>query len=568
MTINLGTPTTARLEPHITVIGVGGAGCNAVNNMINANLEGVEFVACNTDAQALSLTVAERCVQLGAELTQGLGSGAKPDVGRAAAEEAKDEIMDHLSGSHMAFVTAGMGGGTGTGAAPVIAQYTREAGILTVGVVTKPFGFEGSQRMAVADAGIQELQNFVDTLIVIPNQNLFRVANEKTTFADAFKLADDVLHAGVRGITDLVVVPGLVNLDFADVKAVMEEMGKAMMGTGESDGEKRAVEAAEAAISNPLLEDTPMQGARGMLINVTGGADMTLFEVDEAVNRIKEEVDPNANFIFGSARDDRMEGRMRVSIVATGIDVAADAVRPPRLQVVSAMGREARPSSERDSGGGKAQSGNPRAGESSSRESVQSLSSSGVAGTSRGTTTRPSGPQQREQPRATQSHNQGGSARQSSVEPRTAPSRSAGGAQPALQWMEAPHRGTAPFIAPPPLQSSSYAMPRAVPDRSGDSVVQNPGALRRGSPSLLERMTGLSRKGKVDAPRGEESLDPPIRREPDRVGSHPAPERGFSSVSGASETEPRVDASAPSAPPERVDDDLLEIPAFLRRQDN
>jgi cell division protein FtsZ len=336
MTINLSLPVTHELKPKITVVGVGGAGGNAVNNMITSHLEGVEFVSCNTDAQALANCLTDRKIQLGHTVTHGLGAGARPEVGRASAEEALEEILDQLSGSHMVFITAGMGGGTGTGAAPVIARAVREQGILTVAVVTKPFHFEGAHRMRLAEAGLAELQQYVDTLIVIPNQNLFRMANERTTFADAFRLADQVLHMGVRGVTDLMVMPGLINLDFADIRTVMSEMGKAMMGTGEADGEKRAIEAAEAAISNPLLDDVSMKGARGVLINITGGLDMTLYEVDAAANRIREEVDPNANIIFGSTFDDSMQGRMRVSVVATGIDLPqerATAAQAPAMEL-------------------------------------------------------------------------------------------------------------------------------------------------------------------------------------------------------------------------------------------
>ena len=321
MTLNLSLPDTHELKPKITVVGVGGAGGNAVNNMITSHLEGVEFVTCNTDAQSLSSCLTDRKIQLGNTITHGLGAGARPEVGRAAAEESLDEILDQLSGSHMVFITAGMGGGTGTGAAPIIARAVREQGILTVAVVTKPFLFEGAHRMRLAEAGLNELQQYVDTLIVIPNQNLFRLANERTTFADAFRMADQVLHMGVRGVTDLMVMPGLINLDFADIRTVMSEMGKAMMGTGEAEGERRAIEGAEAAISNPLLDDVSMKGARGVLINITGGLDMTLYEVDAAANRIREEVDANANIIFGSTFDDSMQGRMRVSVVATGIDL-------------------------------------------------------------------------------------------------------------------------------------------------------------------------------------------------------------------------------------------------------
>lgn len=309
------------LKPRITVIGIGGAGGNAVNNMIRGELQGVKFIASNTDAQALSLSLAESKIQLGFEATQGLGAGSHPEVGKASAEESIDDVLTYIDGSHMLFVTAGMGGGTGTGAAPVIAKFARERGILTIGVVTKPFHFEGSNRMRTAEKGIEELQQYVDTLIIIPNQNLFRVANEKTTFADAFKMADDVLYSGVRSVTDLMMKPGLINLDFADVRAIMGDMmGKAMMGTGEASGEGRAIEAAEAAISSPLLDDVSMRGAKAVLINITGGLDMTLYEVDEAANRIREEVDPDAHIIFGSTFDESLEGRIRVSCVATGID--------------------------------------------------------------------------------------------------------------------------------------------------------------------------------------------------------------------------------------------------------
>ena len=322
MTINLQKPDITELKPRITVFGVGGGGGNAVNNMINAGLQGVEFVVANTDAQALTMTKAERLIQLGANVTEGLGAGSQPEVGRAAAEECIDEILDHLNGTHMCFVTAGMGGGTGTGAAPVVAGAARDKGILTVGVVTKPFHFEGQRRMRLAEAGIDELQKNVDTLIVIPNQNLFRIANDKTTFADAFAMADQVLYSGVACITDLMVKEGLINLDFADVRSVMREMGRAMMGTGEASGEGRAMAAAEAAIANPLLDETTMKGAQGLLISITGGRDMTLFEVDEAATRIREEVDPDANIILGATFDEELEGLIRVSVVATGIDRA------------------------------------------------------------------------------------------------------------------------------------------------------------------------------------------------------------------------------------------------------
>jgi cell division protein FtsZ len=323
MTINLTPPDINELKPRITVFGVGGAGGNAVNNMITAGLVGVDFVVANTDAQALTMSKAQRIVQMGTQVTQGLGAGSQPDVGAAAAQEVIDEIRDHLSGANMVFVTAGMGGGTGTGAAPVIAKTARDMGILTVGVVTKPFHFEGQRRMRTADSGIAELHKVVDTLLIIPNQNLFRVANEKTTFADAFAMADQVLYSGVACITDLMVKEGLINLDFADVRAVMREMGKAMMGTGEASGEKRALTAAEAAIANPLIDDSSMKGARGLLISITGGKDLTLFEVDEAATRIREEVDQDANIIVGATFDESLDGIIRVSVVATGIEQAA-----------------------------------------------------------------------------------------------------------------------------------------------------------------------------------------------------------------------------------------------------
>ena len=326
--INLQAPDIRELKPRITVFGVGGAGGNAVNNMIDSGLQGCEFVCANTDAQALTSSHCERIIQMGIGVTQGLGAGSQPEVGRAAAEEVMDEIRDQLSGAHMAFITAGMGGGTGTGAAPVIARAAREMGILTVGVVTKPFQFEGQRRMRLAEAGVHELQGHVDTLIVIPNQNLFRVANEKTTFADAFAMADQVLYSGVACITDLMVKEGLINLDFADVRAIMRGMGKAMMGTGEASGEKRANRAAEAAIANPLLDDVSMKGARGLLISITGGRDMTLYELDEAATRIREEVDQEANIILGATFDESLEGTIRVSVVATGIDQPMPAEAP------------------------------------------------------------------------------------------------------------------------------------------------------------------------------------------------------------------------------------------------
>jgi cell division protein FtsZ len=332
MTIDIKIPDIRELKPRIIVFGVGGAGGNAVNNMIAAGLQGVDFVVANTDAQALTMSKAERVIQLGAQVTEGLGAGSQPEIGRAAAEEEADEIRDHLNGAHMVFVTAGMGGGTGTGAAPVVARIAHDMGILTVGVVTKPFQFEGERRMRFAEAGIAELQKNVDTLLIIPNQNLFRVANEKTTFADAFAMADQVLYSGVACITDLMVKEGLINLDFADVRSVMRSAGKAMMGTGEASGENRALSAAEAAISNPLIDDSSMKGARGLLISITGGKDLKLYEVDEAATRIRQEVDRDANIIVGATFDESLEGIIRVSVVATGTDAATTAKPVPAAE--------------------------------------------------------------------------------------------------------------------------------------------------------------------------------------------------------------------------------------------
>ena len=342
MAIHLSAPRATELKPRIVVFGVGGAGGNAVNNMIEAGLEGVEFVVANTDAQQLQFARTDRRIQLGATVTQGLGAGAHPEVGMGAAEESYNEISEHLEGAHMVFITAGMGGGTGTGAAPIIAKAARERGILTVGVVTKPFQFEGRHRMRLSDAGVSELQRYVDTLIVIPNQNLFRVANERTTFAEAFAMADQVLHSGVRSITDLMVMPGLINLDFADVRSVMTEMGKAMMGTGEASGEDRALMAAQNAIANPLLDEVSLKGAKAVLVNVTGGLDMTLLEVDEAANAISSEVDPDANIIFGAAFDPSLEGCIRVSVVATGMDAGVQVQVQP--EVATRRDPAARPS--------------------------------------------------------------------------------------------------------------------------------------------------------------------------------------------------------------------------------
>ncbi len=497
--INLSIPRDEHeMKPRITVVGVGGAGGNAVNNMIRSNLIGCEFVVCNTDAQALLQSSAPRKIQMGIGVTRGLGAGSRPDVGRAAAEEALDDILESMGGSNMVFITAGMGGGTGTGGAPVIARIARELGILTVGVVTKPFHFEGSHRMRSAEAGIEELQKFVDTLIIIPNQNLFRIANERTTFADAFKMADDVLHSGVRGVTDLMVMPGLINLDFADIRTVMGEMGKAMMGTGEAEGEKRATDAAEAAISNPLLEDVSMKGARGVLINITGGLDMTLFEVDEAANRIREEVDPEANIIFGSTFDERLEGKMRISVVATGIDAEAIAQPRPAISLVS------------------------------SRDSVPPLREATTGGYT--------------QPVLTQNAAQSTKSRPE-LDSEPLP-------QAAAEAETAAIRNGA-FIAPRPADAG-VARPVPLTQPAVPPAVKETAPKPKGRvPSLIERVTGVGR-ARATAP--EPAPRPLVQ--PAKPAAQP-------------NAQPRL---APLEPDDRPnlskEDDLLDIPAFLRRQAN
>ncbi|MBV8122078.1 MAG: cell division protein FtsZ [Alphaproteobacteria bacterium] len=494
--INLSIPRDEQeMKPRITVVGVGGAGGNAVNNMIRSNLVGCDFVVCNTDAQAMAQSSAHRKIQLGIGVTRGLGAGSRPDVGRAAAEEALDELLEAMQGSNMVFITAGMGGGTGTGGAPVIARVARESGILTIGVVTKPFHFEGSHRMKIAEAGIEELQKFVDTLIIIPNQNLFRVANERTTFADAFKMADDVLHSGVRGVTDLMVMPGLINLDFADIRTVMSEMGKAMMGTGEAEGDRRAIDAAEAAISNPLLEDVSMKGAKGVLINITGGSDMTLFEVDEAANRIREEVDPDANIIFGSTFDDSLPGKMRISVVATGIDAEALTQTRPAISLVSSRHT---PALREATTGGYAQS----------------------VLTQNAAPTLPDG-----------GH---GEPESEPVPPAAATAETAamrGGA------FHAPKPADAGPTRPIPL--TQPAVPAAAPPR--DAAPKSKGRV----PSLIERVTGVGRA---------RSAPPEPQRQPIPPAIKPA--------------QPRLASLEPADRPGAKEEDLLDIPAFLRRQAN
>jgi len=560
MTINLSMPKNEpELRPHITVIGVGGAGGNAVDNMIRSNLEGVEFIIANTDCQALAQSTCERQIKLGVNITRGLGAGARPDVGRAAAEEAMEELLDHLGGANMVFITAGMGGGTGTGAAPVIAQAARERGILTVGVVTKPFHFEGTHRMRISDAGIDELQNYVDTLIVIPNQNLFRVANERTTFAEAFKMADDVLYSGVRGVTDLMVMPGLINLDFADIRSVMGEMGKAMMGTGEGEGERRALDAAEAAISNPLLDDVSMEGARGILINVTGGMDMTLFEVDEAANRIRAEVDPNANIIFGSTFQEELEGTMRVSVVATGIDVDDLSARWPHLKMVhdavadkSSSDREDKQSAADDKAMDPAAAATLPLKVAIADEAEKPESEQAQAEDVPGATTNPAA---------------------ANV---TLAARDPVSAKPARDV----------FIAPPPVPTGRRATATRPEPFAEAEMVNGGGRPVRGQrgPSLFERVTGTGRArrqpdepGATVAPAGhtvveatppvvsqkaqtlvkeEEEVVPPIAR-PQVVAQQPAPQTQLGGLIPSERTSHATQ-----------DDDLLDIPAFLRRQAN
>ncbi|RMD90971.1 MAG: cell division protein FtsZ [Alphaproteobacteria bacterium] len=526
MTIELSTPELTELHPRITVMGVGGAGGNAVNNMIRSELKGINFVVANTDAQALVHALAETKIQLGARITQGLGAGSRPDVGHKAAEETLDEIEQHLDGCHMLFLTAGMGGGTGTGATPVIARAARERGILTVGVVTKPFHFEGRKRMAIADTGIAELQSCVDTLIIIPNQNLFRIATEKTTFQDAFATADEVLSSGVRGITDLMVMPGLINLDFADVKTVMSEMGKAMMGTGEADGERRAIEAAEAAISNPLLDEVSLKGAKGVIINITGGMDLTLFEVDEAANHIRSQVDEDANIIVGSAFDEALNGLMRVSVVATGIDGSAargvDEAEQPTAAIVSI----ARPPREATPAGrdGMPEKEIPEANPDAAGQDAEDPAITGCG----------------------------------SEMPDTAPADDVLVLDEAADTAKQPavaHEGE-PFIAPEPVLPSQRDTTGCRPDAFAEAAFENAGRAQDGpdqataaapedSPergrSLFRRMTGLGQRATAG-------------------GSHNSgqtPDSRFGRLTQA-------DRPVPHA----RNEEQLEIPAFLRRQAN
>ncbi|SMC60079.1 cell division protein FtsZ [Fulvimarina manganoxydans] len=532
MSITLNKPDITELKPRITVFGVGGGGCNAVNNMINAGLEGVEFVIANTDAQALRSSKAERLIQMGVAVTEGLGAGSQPEVGRAAAEESIDEICDHLLGSHMCFVTAGMGGGTGTGAAPVVARAAREKGILTVGVVTKPFHFEGMRRMRIAEQGIEELQKNVDTLIVIPNQNLFRIANDKTTFADAFGMADQVLYSGVACITDLMVKEGLINLDFADVRSVMREMGKAMMGTGEASGENRALAAAEAAIANPLLDETSMKGARGLLISITGGRDLTLFEVDEAATRIREEVDQEANIILGATFDENLEGVIRVSVVATGIDkvemakaepvqpaVAQTAPRPAAAQPAAAAPQPARtpmpqvPAARAEAPAATAQRPGPAPRPQASDENID-MDDDFTAALA---------------------------AEIAQVTP----------AQPKPQAAPVARAPQAPTGRMPQIEDFPSVVKAEIENRA--QAADYP-ADERGPMGLLRRLTtGLSRREEDEGGFGETRASEPRHQEP-----APTPRRMAAESAARPAPQPRA----------LSDEDQLEIPAFLRRQAN
>jgi len=601
MSINLSVPeevSSKELKPRLTVVGVGGAGGNAVNNMIRRELEGVEFVVANTDAQALEQSHAERKIQLGATLTQGLGAGSRPEIGRGAAEEAIEEVLHNLNGSHMAFIAAGMGGGTGTGAAPAIAKAAKEAGILTVAVVTKPFQFEGSHRMRLAEAGIEDLEQYVDTLIIIPNQNLFRVATENTTFADAFAMADEVLYSGVRGVTDLMVMPGLINLDFADIRSVMSEMGKAMMGTGEAEGERRALDAAEAAIANPLLDDTSMKGAKGVLINITGGKDITLFEVDEAASRIRAEVDQDAYIIIGSAFDDALQGKMRVSVVATGIDAnAAVLPQPTMLRVTEAVSRpetpaaEPAPAEEMPSEAEEVTAEEPAAEAQSAAEAAAETPLARLVREAQAQPARAEEVEEADEAEAATAAADDADAPEAdsdadSEEPTAEETPPA--AMPGAGIQEA-------FI--PPAPKSAEATPaEAEPDAFAAAAMTNgaregeanapEGADDDARPSLFERVTRTGRaaisravselpvKETVGAAQVIETADfkapaadsAPVREE--TPSTAPAAQPAAAAEAAVAQTQMKDLAPAPVADAAEEEEDLLDIPAFLRRQAN
>jgi cell division protein FtsZ len=608
MSINLKIPDIRELKPRITVFGVGGAGGNAVNNMIAAGLQGVDFVVANTDAQALTTSRAERIIQMGVQATEGLGAGSQPDVGCTAAQEVIDEIRDHLAGAHMVFVTAGMGGGTGTGASPVVAKAARDLGILTVGVVTKPFHFEGQRRMRLAEAGILELQKTVDTLIIIPNQNLFRVANEKTTFADAFAMADQVLYSGVACITDLMVKEGLINLDFADVRAVMREMGKAMMGTGEASGEKRALRSAEAAISNPLIDDVSMRGARGVLISITGGKDLTLYEVDEAATRIREEVDPDANIIVGATFDESLDGIIRVSVVATGVDVnAANDPCAPATQSASPAQEQVPPSPRSPS----QPQPNPATGSKSAEQSrIAALAQRLKADNARIADRIERAGQQAPRPaNATTTTGAPAAGLRPSVDQAAAAAVAAALAPQEDEVSIRPMPNTKPglfaepsdsqaapaaeaavpkaFIPPQPERPMSRSAPRMPTFEELPLPGQNEYRARHGEPTGVEhpekrRLTLLQRLAQVGLGRREDELDyksgvrpgeqpraaAPARPAP-RGPGRPAESRGPDSPSEfAKPSAPPVDVRGRPMMHSQPEDDQLDIPAFLRRQVN
>jgi len=533
------------LKPRITVFGVGGAGGNAVNNMIDKQLEGVEFVVANTDAQALTNSKAESRIQIGPKVTEGLGAGAKPSIGAKAAEETIEDIVDHLMGAHMCFITAGMGGGTGTGAAPIIAQAAREMGILTVGVVTKPFQFEGTKRMRQAEDGVEALQKVVDTLIIIPNQNLFRLANEKTTFTEAFAMADDVLYQGVKGVTDLMVRPGLINLDFADVRAVMDEMGKAMMGTGEASGENRAVQAAEKAIANPLLDEISLNGAKGVLINITGGYDLTLFEMDEAAEKIREKVDADANIIVGSTMDPSMEGTIRVSVVATGIDATTAEIPAPRRGMKEPLTQ------------------NPPVSQRVAEEEVPARRSAPMV------EAREAAPVATPQPRSQQP-----AAARYEDEDMPRPAYQPETRQPQPDALNAdsgsfvaPRRAAAPAGTPSDavMQRLAQAVQRA-PERQGGQPAPRAAQQPQSQPQpaqdvasrVQSRMGGLSRMLERISGHGDHAAEkPPASTIAERVNERVAARRNSGFDAGFDDL----------ASPDRADDNV-EIPAFLRRQAN
>ncbi|MEZ5808175.1 MAG: cell division protein FtsZ [Zhengella sp.] len=575
MSINLQKPDITELKPRITVFGVGGGGGNAVNNMITAGLRGVEFVVANTDAQALTMSKAERLIQLGAHVTEGLGAGSQPEVGRAAAEECIDEIVDHLSNTHMCFVTAGMGGGTGTGAAPVVAQAAREKGILTVGVVTKPFHFEGQRRMRLADNGIEELQKCVDTLIVIPNQNLFRIANEKTTFADAFAMADQVLYSGVACITDLMVKEGLINLDFADVRSVMREMGKAMMGTGEASGEGRAMAAAEAAIANPLLDESSMKGAQGLLISITGGRDLTLYEVDEAATRIREEVDQDANIILGATFDEDLEGVIRVSVVATGIENTAGTAKalPNEVRTMARPVQQPAAAAPTQAPAPQPQVRPQPAAAQAPRQAQVDPVASAIARAESEFATQPEADDFRPASRLFQGQPEASQpvvARQATAQAPAGPVRDHVAETPATPAAPAPQ--PAPAAAAPRMPRVEDFPPVVKAEMEARNNAPAMDHEERGPMGLLKRLTnGLSRREDEPSASLKPATETTATREPQLRQAAPEMRRAghqesqlYAPRSGQHDGNGRIVPAAHSA----QDDDQLEIPAFLRRQAN